>query len=1438
MRLGDTVCFRNDLLFDGAVQLGWFETDRKRANKAAQHYVFHGPQYHGARGQQMRNTSYALVDTATFLFDTLKRVSSRNSDDPFTMAISGYGTGKSHLALTLSCLLSAAQSSVSSDVLGNLAMADADIGNKTRELLRTVDQSFLVVALNGMQDFDLSVEIIRQVLRVLSEKGLDTTALDSLRPRFRTAIVFTESFFSKLADDFTDVFGPHLGVREITDRLRLQDEETFRRVSDIYQQKLGSPIRAIGQESLHDFMQIVTQTYCGPGKPFAGVVIVFDELGRYMEFAVQKPHVAGSGALQQLFECVQANSDKVFLLGFIQYELNAYVSRVAAERRDELNRYVTRYDAVRKIRLSTNIETLIANLLEKKDVGALEAHFAHVSRNAASTQSSMQRWFPDIANHALWVDQERFDRVICRGCWPLHPCSTWTLFRLTSIGKSLQQRSALSLFADVYRSMEDRCFEPGMSIVPVDLCTQTLIEEFLAAERSGLQGAGAIGYDDVVRRYQTELSDEERLVLKAVLLSSKIGIKVESKQDYMAALAAFCGLEPAAVEIAVHSLEREYAVLSWNDMLNQYEIVGDAIPRSSFLAQLRRRALDIDSPMRARIFAQKYPQWGALDETYDTDFGLANDISTREWRYRILTSELSMLDQLLEFAIGTWTQSIEVGKERGHLIYCYVGPESDVESVKRDTRDRLRSLMVAHGLQLDVGLPLAVVFIHDSDGTFGERIAEHSVLDEQLEGDEDQRHRTFILDRRNSLEQEMQHQFAQLAGNRNMVLGVPKEVGGSRTSEVLNSLFDVIYPKRVPFPFDGFQTARGNAAKDSEDFTRQLFMGSLDRDWITTRSRQQRNRAYDVFDKAWGLLGSDGALRRNPSSPSVEAIAALLDAQLGDEDGDARRLMNMGDAVRLLCRPPYGCNIASAGLLLAYFVGSRKRNVQLLKNNQTIGIDMWLRDAMQGNYLSLPVLDVTEVVRISEESLSEWEDLLDQWESEPTLLGRRDFLQKAADLEKRVATPQDLHYRRQHLQDRSHKAVRALNAVERSIIGACDKIHMGIERDDVARLSWGASDLAECRRVMVNGGVEWIREQLDEVEQMLAAATEKITCRFAQWLPRQRPPSVDGFAGFRHHMRNNVGGNLDKLGLEQERQQLEMYVDLIERDIEFIAEINRATADIRSMVRASIVTDATSFSVLCDWLRQAQQLDRRLDSAQARVDLDQDEVNAAASELGEFMASCQNQLDLYTQRAKSVYADRALSSVNDLVNWRNEVGSLVRMYEGREKDVEDLRSIQVQLELAELHYRQLDDETIDDNQFAALLKQCIAENDAAFCDDEPPLNSDHIYNSIARAISTRREQLATNWMDVTVPKLDDMEMYDAPTAMAYKTRLQSMPPLLSSRQQEIARLALEACDRRLRHLEVQGLLAQFLALSDESKAAFLDRIAEHLETSLSVRLQR
>jgi len=126
---------------------------------------------------------------------------------------------------------------------------------------------------------------------------------------------------------------------------------------------------------------------------------------------------------------------------------------------------------------------------------------------------------------------------------------------------------------------------------------------------------------------------------------------------------------------------------------------------------------------------------------------------------------------------------------------------------------------------------------------------------------------------------------------------------------------------------------------------------------------------------------------RIPSNKEVRHIIEVLEVKLYSEARQDRAPMNMGEAMTLLCSPPYGCNIASAGLLLAYFAGSRKNDLQLFQNNEAISIDKWLQNAMPGNFLSLPVLEATTLMQLLREAYLSGRSFLDQWDLE-TYLGR------------------------------------------------------------------------------------------------------------------------------------------------------------------------------------------------------------------------------------------------------------------------------------------------------------------------------------------------------------------------------------------------------------------------------------------------------------------
>src|ERR1039458_5623978 len=157
--LRDRVVFRGDRLFNGAVNIGWFGTDPNRTQSAASAFVFHGPAYHGVSQADVGSEhGHRLQDTATFALSVVRR-SYGIEDQPFTLAIAGYGTGKSHLALSLASLLSDPDSQVARGVLSAIEAADKAIGAEIRAILHEANKPCLVVALNGMRSFDLTPEI-------------------------------------------------------------------------------------------------------------------------------------------------------------------------------------------------------------------------------------------------------------------------------------------------------------------------------------------------------------------------------------------------------------------------------------------------------------------------------------------------------------------------------------------------------------------------------------------------------------------------------------------------------------------------------------------------------------------------------------------------------------------------------------------------------------------------------------------------------------------------------------------------------------------------------------------------------------------------------------------------------------------------------------------------------------------------------------------------------------------------------------------------------------------------------------------------------------------------------------------------------------------------------------------------------------------------------
>ncbi len=1420
MNLQEIVAFRREQLFEGAVQISWFYHDDARAKQAATSFVFHGPSYHGVAQQDLDAArDHRLTDTATFTRDVLRSFAQGSArENPFTLAIAGYGTGKSHLGLTLATLFSQPLGAESKRVLENIRSVEKPLAEEIRHELQRHEKPFLVLAINGMEDFDLASKVTELLLLRLRALKHDTAPLEDLRPRFKAAEKFVQRSFKLYRQDFSTQFGGEISEKEILARLSRADEHAFKNVNKVFEAANGFPIKAAGQESLQDVLATVANIYCGKDGPFQGLLIIFDEFGRYLEFAVQRPHIAGSAALQQLFEGVQANSQCMHLLCFIQHELKAYISRVAPDQRDEINRYIGRFDTARKVYLSTNLETIFASLIEKKKQAAIQIA-ADVARSDDQSLASMRKWFPGWDKHALWCDPPRFAKIVKEGCWPLHPAATWFLYRLASVGKSLQQRSAVSLLEDALSQHRKDSVPDNQpwTLPAVTLCSDSLVNELIGAESYGQQAAIAHAFIAVRQRYEHNLSPQEDRLLRAVLIASKVGLHVSDQPEANHAMALLAGTSPKETTQALQKLTSEYGVVGWNARFCQYEIIGDAVPRSAFDKWLRDQIGKLSKEDRAGLFARHGQSWSPdhLGEIRP-DFAEERRIQTREWRYDATCSCSQFVKQHLREAYEEWIQALDVETARGQVIYCYIGPDEDFQSVQEAVRTTLAELAAAKGHHWKI-LPILAVLLHDKSGDLGDAIAEWTVLKNSAGNPEVAQFANFIAEHETQLLEVLKDEITARIKERNYLCHTNVTLEGTRLSAYGDSLFKALYPQAICFPFDGYQTAGGNAAKDCRDLTIALFQGILNHDWIQARPAQTQNRANSLLQaKGWDVLGNDGQIQSLPRLRDAAAIFRILQDTLEKNQG-----LVLGVELRNLCLPPYGCNLASAGLLLGLFISARREKLTFNLGGNDINPSLWVSQAFGNrNLLQLEVLDKTHVRLIKKTEADAWEKLLAEWEVAQAHVDKVEWSKKALALKQSVNVPGFLFDRYQLLEERTSQAKAALENWEARCLSLYRDYEDAYEHKNAGNLSrWGEA-FAKLHSQMQENPALWISKQFEAVEPMVEKCRQAVIQFFQTWLDKQDVLEIAKIGDFKHRM-GQVRGNLQTLNLVPQVQALDAHVEKIVKGVEVRMKWGNAADSARAFLRTNSPNQNTGVAQLNQVIASATTQISSLTEAYSHVH-SQDLLDLR-TRVETFKKSAQKSLESHKSRATKI-DNSQIEKPEDIEALLAELRALFSVFDGCQVDLANFAIYQKWLQRFDEDAGRLDDSHLTPAAFSKLAKSLAKEAKAAQTeDDELPWDIEETYETLMSTIQARRETAAEKWLAENVPAKKTISALEAREAQRLKTFLQSSPAFLSKEQIKKVEDALSACEARLDELQVDGLLAKFETLSDAAKREFMKK---------------
>lgn len=922
MEVRQILDFKKENIFDGAVQIDWFYESKIRG-KVASSYIFHGPKYYGLDKNDVKNHKHKLIDTASFIKLVTDKVYLDDSSNRFMLTIAGYGAGKSHLGVTMSSLLSGDNKKLINNILENIKSVDSDIYN---ELRFTISKPNLVISLNGMNDFNLNNEILKNAKKALALHGYDDSILQEISTSYKTAENFINSLYDNLSEKYEEFASATKKYRlykgsKLKEKLLkgiYEDKEAFDIVNNVYRDVTGNNIRWDDGISANNILLKLNEYYCEQNKIFNKIVIIFDEFGRFLEYASNLPSQAGDSSLQQIFEAIQNANKNIVFLGFIQSDLSAYISRVD---NPNIKRYVSRYDTSDKYYLSSNLETVLANLIEKNDPNGIID--GYIDRKYKSYNEilhlSINRWIKDSNTKSVWTSKNLYKQVVLKGCYPFHPISVWLLSNLSTW---MQQRSTLNVAGEMFEQHKKmEVYDEGLIyIYPIEIIKSKIFNELLDAEEKGLQQSQfCIMYNEIMRKYSSKLSDTHIDILQGILVGNICRCKVFDRNDYISLLKYCTGYKSEELEENLLELEEDFGIIRYDKDLNEYEFIVEATGKNEFKNEFIRVKKQILKDTYMEVIDDTIMSKLDLNNSVDTTFDKEHYITTKEWQFdKKLVHINDISEYYIKYLIMEQEKKIDISEAKGMLVYVYTDQQSYmyINSVFKILQNS------------DISkYPIMFILINDCDDIIKNRLLDIKVL-KSFSVVKQEQYSKFIKDYQEACLRELIAKFKNIELQKEFITsnGTNKITG--KLSNICGNKFEECYTKVIPFVFDGYEKTVTRANAYLYNICKGLVNNTITKkEGFLNLAKDEQNRAKSVLmidnNKSWKVMNSEYLLLE-PQQPVLLEIYNEVVEKLG-----VNKIVTLDSLFRKYLLTPYNMNINTLSLFICYFIGYINSNLNI-----------------------------------------------------------------------------------------------------------------------------------------------------------------------------------------------------------------------------------------------------------------------------------------------------------------------------------------------------------------------------------------------------------------------------------------------------------------------------------------------------------------------------
>lgn len=612
-----------------------------------------------------------------------------------------YGSGKSLFAICLASLLENSPILEKSNrrLLDRIADSAAHVASSVEAYFES-KQRLLPVVLSG-DEGNFATAMIRALVRSLNDSELRDIQFNS---RFTSALhilAHWDTSYPEAIRSLAHILATEarIELNDLKRSLELRDEAALNLFAEIYPRlTAGSQFERFSYEDTPEkvYQDIAAQL---PDYGYTGIVVIWDEFGRYLEGRTAQVFSGEAALLQNFAEaCNHSDTQQIHLVLFTHKELQSYANNLPKQYQQEWSRIEGRFQK-HNITSDPNVAyRLVQASLEHPQPSIIQALLAP-RLNEFVKQSADYAIFPSL-------DELAIQRLILRS-YPLHPLSIFALVRLSN--KIAQNERTMFTFLTVD---EPNALQGLLSRLDIHngqfIRLDALWDYFEEAIRAdvGVGGAHRI-WSGVVNALDKVTQDdlEAHALIKSlgVMLICSDGGSVRPTKEI---LSWATGKDEDETVNILQNLRRRKAVIerkvdgywtftSGSDVDFEQKL-SQTLERLNPSQLQLRRLLESLYPAPATV-ARRYNQAHAITRYFQGIYRWADEINDAPWD--TLMEQMGNMDGLVVYTLITDILEIEIAQKAitNNQRVVYVHPIEPLTQL----RDLLRELYALQELSND-----------------------------------------------------------------------------------------------------------------------------------------------------------------------------------------------------------------------------------------------------------------------------------------------------------------------------------------------------------------------------------------------------------------------------------------------------------------------------------------------------------------------------------------------------------------------------------------------------------------------------------------------------------------------------------------------------------------------------------------------------------------